>query len=265
MNYSYYSLNATRSALSFFLSHQLDLGSDGHLSRLFKYFYRKRPSLPRYLVTWDVNKLLTFLQSWHPINEISLKQLTLKTVTLVAVCSSDRAAPLESINIDFSEFQEDGILFPIHTRLKGHGPNRPLRVVRCKKLDDPSLDVCSYVAGYLQRTHKFRRRAVKNGLPKPTQLFLSYYTGKPVRKATISRYILATLDCAGINTSCFKAHSCRSIVPSLMRQKGCSPSVIINQGDWRSANTFHKFYDKESEDSVAGRLIQNILGKRRNN
>ena len=263
-NYSYSSLNTARSALSFFLSHKLDLGSNDHLSRLFKFFYRKRPSLPRYLVTWDINKLLKFLQSWHPIHELSLHQLTLKTVTLVALCSSDRAATLEAINIDHSEFEDDAILFPIYSVLKGHRKNRPIRVVKCMKIDDPSLDVCSYVAGYLQRTHKFRLRAVNRKQVKPTQLFLSYYTGKPIKKATIARYILTTMEFAGIDTSCFKAHSARNIIPSLMKRKGCSPEVILNQGDWKSCSTFSKHYDKESEDSSAGRLIQNILGKRRN-
>ena len=263
-NYSYSSLNTARSALSFFFSHKIDLGSNEDVSRLFKFFFRKRPSLPRYLVTWDVDKLLTFLKSWHPIQQLSLQQLTLKTVTLVAVCSSDRAATLESININHSELVEDGILFPIYKLLKGHRQNRPIRVVKCSKIDDPSLDVCSYVAGYLQRTYKFRLRAVANGGEKPTQLFLSYYNGKPIKKATISRYILMKLDCAGIDTSCFKAHSARNIVPSLMKRKGCSPNVILSQGDWANVTTFSKHYDKESEDSPAGRLIQGILGKRRN-
>ena len=262
--YSYSSLNSTRSALSFFLSHKLDLGSDDNLSRLFKFFFHKRPALGRYLVTWNVNKLFNFLKLWHPMHKLSLKLLTLKTVTLVAVCSSDRAATLESIDIDDSIFHEDEILFPIYSLLKGHKKNRPIRVVRCPKIDDPSLDVCSYVAGYLQRTYKFRLQAVNKGLKKPTQLFLSYYNGKPIKRATISRYILYTMECAGIDTSCFKAHSARNIVPSLMKRKGCSPNVILNQGDWRSTSTFLNHYDKESEDSVAGKLIRDILGKRRN-
>ena len=234
------------------------------MSRLFKFFFRKRPQQPRYLVTWDVNKLLTFLQSWHPISSLSLKQLTLKTVTLVAVCSSDRAATLEAIDIDHSKFQDDGILFPIYSLLKGHRKNRPIRVVKCSKIEDPKLDVCTYVASYLQRTYKFRLRAVSRGQPKPTQLFLSYFTGKPVSKVTIARYILQTLEYAGIDTDCYKAHSARNIMPSLMKRKECSTQEILKQGDWRNASTFEIHYDRESEDSLAGQLLQNILGKRRN-
>ena len=182
----------------------------------------------------------------------------------MAICSSDRAATLESIDIEHSELVDEGIIFPIYKLLKGHRQNRPIRVVRCIKLDDPALDVCSYVAGYLQKTYKFRLRAVARGLPKPTQLFLSYYNGKAIKKATIARYILMTLECAGINTQCFKAHSCRNVVPSLMKKKGCSPSTILQQGDWTSMSTFLKHYDKFSEDSPSGRLITQILGKRRN-
>ena len=89
----------------------------------------------------------------------------------MAVWSSDREATLEAIDINHSEIQDDAILFPIYSLLKGHRKNRPIRVVKCVKMEDPSLDVCAYVAGYLQRTYKFRLRAVSKGKPKPTQLF----------------------------------------------------------------------------------------------
>ena len=186
-NFSYSSLNSVRSGLSFFLSHKFDLGSNAYISRLFKYFFKVRPSLPRYLVTWDVNKLLVFLKTWHPIAELTLEQLTLKTVTLVAVTSSDRAATLECIDIEHSALTDSAILFPIYTLLKGSRRNRPVHVVKCVKSADATLNVADYVTGYLNRTLKFRLRAVSRGLPKPRQLFLSYWTGKPVRKATIAK------------------------------------------------------------------------------
>ena len=172
-NFSYSSLNSVRSGLSFFLSHKFDLGSNNYISRLFRYFFKARPALPRYNVTWDVNKLLTYLQFWHPISRLSLKLLTLKTVTLVAVTSSDRAQTLNSMDIEHCTMTEDSILFPIYTLLKGSRKNRPVRVVQCRKFQDPALNVADYVTAYMNRTLKFHLRAVAQGLKKPTNLFLS--------------------------------------------------------------------------------------------
>ena len=44
------------------------------------------------------------------------------------------------------------------------------------------MDVCDYVVCYLNRTLKYRLRAVCRGQPKPRQLFFSAYTGKPRRR-----------------------------------------------------------------------------------
>ena len=116
----------------------------------------------------------------------------------------------------------------------------------------------------LRRTFKFRLKAVDSGLPKPTSLFLSYHTGKQVRTSTLSKYILTTMELAGIDTDVYKAHTTRGAFPSLMRRKGCSANNILEQGDWSSISTFQRYYSRESEDTQAGLLIQEVLGKKRN-
>ena len=93
-------LNVVRSGLSFFLSQLLEIGEDPRIKRLFRFFWKRRPAFPRYHVTWDVKKVLNFLASWHPPATLSFKQLTLKTLTLVAITSTDRAQTLESIDFE---------------------------------------------------------------------------------------------------------------------------------------------------------------------
>ena len=39
--------------------------------RLFNYFYKARPNMPRYRVTWDVGIVLRFLARWHPMESLS--------------------------------------------------------------------------------------------------------------------------------------------------------------------------------------------------
>ena len=241
----------------------MNIGEDARIKRLFRFFWRRRPVFPRYLVTWDIRKVLKFLSTWHPIASLSFKQLTLKTLMLVAITSSDRAQTIESIDIEFSEINDEGIFFPIYSLLKGSKRNKPVRVVKCIRFDEPALDVSHYVVAYLQRSFKYRAIAVNRGLPKPRNLFLSYATGKPLRRATIAKYLLEVLELSGIDSSCFKAHTTRGSLPSVLSSRGSPPDKILAQGDWKRLGTFKRFYERFSENSVEGRLILKVTGKRR--
>ena len=83
-------LNSFRSSLNFFTSSSFDLENNSFLKRLFKYFYQIRPFKPRYLTFWPVEKVLALLRSWHPLEDLTLRLLTLKTIALMALFSSDR-------------------------------------------------------------------------------------------------------------------------------------------------------------------------------
>jgi hypothetical protein len=49
--------------------------------------YNLRPSKPKYCKTWDVSNVLGYLRKLSPIKFISLKDLTLKLVMLIAITS----------------------------------------------------------------------------------------------------------------------------------------------------------------------------------
>ena len=53
--------------------------------------YNLRPPVPRYIDTWDVEALLRVLRSLSPVSKLSLRNLTLKTVTLVALVLAARS------------------------------------------------------------------------------------------------------------------------------------------------------------------------------
>ena len=235
--------------------------TDENICRLLRYFFKARPSWPRYFVTWDVNVLLEFLISWHPSSSLSLEKLTLKTVSLVAVTSSDRAQTLEALNIENCSFSSNAVRFPIFSQLKNSRKNHPVKVVSCFKSENPSLDVCEYVSSYMTRTLKFRLKAVKKGNPKPTQLFLSYFTGKPIKRATIAKYLLKTLELSGIDVTCYKAHTFRGALPSRLSSAGASAHTIITQGDWSQVSTFNRFYNRIVDESPAGLLVQEVMGR----
>ena len=224
-------------------------------SSLLKAFEQLKPTIPRYIVTWDVNKVLCFLKKWYPNNTITLKQLTLKTCMLIALSSSDRAQTIQKMRVDHCVCTARGVEFPIFSKLKTSRHLRKPRVVICPKWSDPSLDVEKCVTDYMTRTVSLRYRVVRQNKPKPTQLFISHITGLPVARNTISRWLTEVMSLAGIDTSYFKAHSTRGASTSKAKSRGANPNQIMLQGDWKNVSTFHKHYNRE----VLGPALSDLI------
>jgi len=49
-----------------------------------------RPALPRYNVTWDVNKVLNYLQKLSPLKSLSLLELSQTLLMLLLLLSGQR-------------------------------------------------------------------------------------------------------------------------------------------------------------------------------
>lgn len=231
------------------------MAENNHVLRLFKYFYRVRPTQRRYLTFWPVEQLLSFLKTWHPINELSLKQLTLKTIALIALTSSDRGQTLHYMNIEHTHIKKDAVSFIIFDRLKTTKRVAKPKEVNCVQSNTPSLNVCDYVLAYMNRTFSIRADTVRKGHAKPTQLFLSWATHRPVSKPTISRWLSTVLALSGIDTNQFKAHSFRGAGLSNALEKGASVQQIIQAGDWTNVQTFNSYYNAPSTKSSIGKLI----------
>lgn len=92
---AYGSLNIHRSALALLLNR--DLGSNRLIKRFFKGIYRLRPALPKYVATWDPQKVLDHVAQWKPHDSICLEKLTKKLTVLLALCTAHRAKTLSYI------------------------------------------------------------------------------------------------------------------------------------------------------------------------
>ena len=78
---------------------------------------------------------------------------------------------------------------------------------------------------------------------------------KAVHKDTIARWVKKLMTEAGVDTSVYKAHSCRSASASAAKSIGIPTEDILHKGNWSNANTFLQFYHKELRDS----LLQNSI------
>ena len=100
---SYSSINSARCALSAILdmpgSAHLTFGLHPDVKRFMKGIFQSRPPLPRYSKTWDVlNSVPQYISSMGDSQDLSLKDLTLKLVMLVALTAAQRGQSLHLLD-----------------------------------------------------------------------------------------------------------------------------------------------------------------------
>ena len=107
-------LNLMRSSINFFTLNLINFEDDIICKRLFKFSYKQRPLRPRCTSYWPVSKVLNFLKSWYPIESLSLMQLPLKTLALIALSSSDRGQNLHLTSCKSMAISEDKVEFILY-------------------------------------------------------------------------------------------------------------------------------------------------------
>ena len=99
---TYSSLNTARSALSSILPSMdgIPVGQHPLVFRFLKRVFESRPAMPRHTAVWDVNQVLDFLKTLSPVNEISLKSLTLRPSMLLVLVTAHRGQSLLFLYVD---------------------------------------------------------------------------------------------------------------------------------------------------------------------
>ena len=220
------------------------------LPRLVKGCFNLNPPKARYAFLWDVSTVLRFLFTLYPLEELTLKMLTLKLVALLALSSAARAQTLSALDIKYTNFSGDSVIFNIHQLLKTSRPGTSLSSVVLKQFVKPELCVVTTLKSYLNRTASVR---------KSNSLFVSYVNYNKVTTCTLARWLKTVLHLAGIDISIFKAHSFRGASTTAAFNAGCSLKDILSTANWTSARTFYKFYFKETvnDKSFSHCVLQN--------
>ena len=197
---------------------------------------------------------------------MSLKNLSLKTATLLALCTAQRAQTLSMIELcnirDNNEQIEIIICEPIKTSRPGF--KQPL--IRLPRFTDrPDLCIYSCLKHYIEATSIIRDKTEKYlfiGISKPH---------KNIGSQTISRWIKSMLKLSGIDVSIFSGHSTRSASTSKAYSIGIDLEIIINSAGWSErSRVFAKYYNKPIIDNnnmknFATRLLGNYNNNRKNN
>lgn len=242
---SYTSINTARGALSS-LGITVDgcsAGSHPLVTRFLKGVFNLRPSVPRYTRTWDVQQVLQYLRAMDPLSSLSLKDLTLKLVMLMALTQAARIQTLHCLCLQNINFGQDSVCVWLGETIKQCRPKFNVRFVIFKAYStDIRLCVCETLKMYIAKTEEFRKSAhQENG-----QLLLSFIKPhKPVTRDTVARWIRTVLTLSGIDSSHYSAGSVRPAAASKAKAMALPIGHIMARAGWSRAATFAKFYDKE--------------------
>ena len=219
----------------------VSFGSHPLTTRLLKGVFELKPSLPRYQDTWDVSVVLKLLENWN-LDEITLKDLTLKLTMLLAITTSQRIQTLKALSISNMNLKADQCHFKIDVLLKTSRPGKHLNnLVIAAYSANKNLCPIKHLQSYVGKTSALRGTH--------TQLFLSYQKPhNPVSTDTIGRWIKVVMAKAGINTEMYGAHSTRAASTSAAHKKNIDTNKILAAAGWSNENTFSKFYNKNITD-----------------
>ena len=239
----YSAINTARAALSNVLPASVKAsvfdGTNSLACRLLKGVFNKRPSLPRYTITWNPDIVLSHLESLK-LDTICLKSLTLKLTMLLALCSAQRLQGLRALSVHNCVIQDGVCTFYIDKLLKTTKYGRHQQPIRFSRFHNRELCVVAHIERYMTCTKSFRNGA--------NQLLLSYVKPhKPVCEDSISRWLKTVLRQSGVDITQFSAHSTRSASTSKVQKMegGTSIESILSSAGWARDSTFRKFYCRD--------------------
>ena len=249
--YQYRSLNSYRSAISS-VHERVDgysVGQHPLVTRLMKGVFNNRPPLPRYTSTWNVQSVLLHISSWGGNDSLSLKQISLKTVMLLALTRPSRSADLSQLHLQGKRYKPDGVVFVPGTLAKQSRQGKPVTEFFFPSFPhDSTLCPVITLRAYEERTAPHRGTE--------SRLFLSFIRPfRAVTSSTIARWLKTLLESAGIDTSVFSAHSVRGASSTAAANSGITTNDILKAADWSSESVFQRYYYKPTEDPSFGRAV----------
>lgn len=218
----------------------IDPGIHSFLKKYFKGLCNLKPPQAKYETTWDPQLVLDYLEGYFPLEKLTLKDLTLKLVTLIALTTAHRVQTISKISLDNIKRYDDRIEIKITERVKTTSRTNilPLLVLPfCK--ENEKICVATTLLRYIKVTKNLRGHNEK-------RLFITHLKPhRPPHKETLSKWIKSILELSGVDTNIFSAHSTRHAATSAASRSGVNIESIRKAAGWsKGSNTFNKHYNR---------------------
>lgn len=246
-------INCYRSAVSLLVG--ADMARDDRMMRFFEGISKLRPSQPKYESTWDPRIVLDFLSSLSDNEVLSIKDLSMKLICLLALVTGHRMQTFSLIKIENIERRDEFLEIKIPDRIKNSrkSKNQPSLILPYF-LENKKVCAASALECYIFRTANIRNKIQR--------LFLSVRKPyKAVGPQTLSHWVKDILSKSGVDTEIFSAHSTRHASTSAAKRKGLSIDTVRRTAGWtEKSKTFAKFYDLNltADRTVFAKTILNM-------
>ena len=235
--FAWRSIGVHRSALSSILeAHKpVPVGQHPLVCRFVRGVFNKRPPSVRVVPTWDIGQVLMYLSKDHPPEDLSLFRLTAKVLFLLAAFTAKRVSDLVLFSVDSSlcHVTDECIVLQTQFGSKTDRPGHRSPPVTLRKCEEESLCPVRYVSAYKERTEPLRQASGTQ------QLFISPFTQRPVKLATLRRWMVKVMREAGVIAS---AGSTRATVTSCALLHDVPLQQLLNSADWTREDTPFRHY-----------------------
>ena len=248
----YISVNSTRSALSSIIKPvcNVPFGKSPLVCRFLKGIFNIRPALSRYVTTWDVAKIFTFIKSKPTLTNCDLKTHSHRLAILLCLTTGQRDQNIKCLNLDCIKISSDKVVLFVPETLKTTRPGHHLPPIELKTFKDSELCVVAHLKQYIKMTASFRNAGTNQLLPSFVQ------PHKPISTSTLSRWCVTVMNESGVNVNIFGSHSTRSALTSKCKISGLSFRDIAKSAGWSNEKMFAKFYDKPIQEDFSNYLFK---------
>ena len=252
---SYSTINTARFALPSILNIRgpHHFGSHPLVTCFLKGMYETWKPQPKYKTIWDVATVLKYLKTLWPLEQLSLKDLTIKLLILLLLITGQQEQSIHLLNLDGMIMSLQSCSFELLHHIKTSKPNK----------SDSSIDICSYqpdntlcplptLKEYLRKTEPLRgtghclSMSYSHIKESPGTLFLGGLNPDLNQQGLIPAYL-------------------QPIVPGQLRhpkrKRDVPLYVVLASAGWGLAATFYKFYHKPivQQPTLAETVLQLLL------
>ena len=238
---------------------------------------RARPMARSLVPSWDLTLVLDALSRdpFEPLDTVSLKILTLKTVLLIALTTAKRSSDIHALSVNPScmRFSGNGsrvslkpnLSFMPKTFPSGGAPvdlatfhPPPFSSVEDRRLN--CLCPVRALKFYVDRTAPFRKN---------DQLFVAWDSqtkGKPITKVRLSQWLVEAIRLAytagGVEPpEGLRAHSTRGMSASWALAKGVPIQDVCTAASWSSPSTFAAYYNLDVVPSDMAHAVLDVASR----
>ena len=217
----------------------------------------ERPPNKRKTVSWNVDVVLKYLCSerFEPLEQVPLKELTKKTVFLVALALAKRVSELQALSKEVG-FCNEGALVSLLSIFRAKNDNKVRGLPRnfiVKDLahlvgpeEERKLCPVRALKAYIARTKDLRNDQVENLFVAPKD------PTRAASKNAIAYFLKSTIKEAYLNVSeetmrLYKVtpHEVRAVATSLAFEHNLAIETVLEAAQWRSNTVFTGHYLKD--------------------